>query len=84
VVADAYYVLSDTTRRQEYDALYASRSSKDKSDDSNSSANFFSQFASMFTGSAAGGDVPPREDGHPDPEEMFADVFEEVSLVMLA
>jgi hypothetical protein len=38
----------------------------------------------MFTGSAAGADVPPREDGHPDPEEMFADVFEEVILVMLA
>jgi len=31
----------------------------------------------MFAGTTSD-DVPPREDGHPDPEGVFVDVFEEV------
>jgi len=74
VVADAYYVLSDPTRRREYDALYASRSHRDRTDDPNSSTNFFTQFTSMFTG--APGATPTGQ--RPDAEGVFADVFEEL------
>jgi len=80
-VADAYYVLSDPTRRREYDSLYSSRSYSDnKSQDPNSSKNFFAQFASMF-GAAAGtpaGDGMPGDGSRPDAEGVFADVFDEL------
>jgi hypothetical protein len=77
-VADAYYVLSDPTRRREYDSLYSTRSRREKESDPNaSSANFFSQFASMFGGGAsnAAGATPP---GRPDADHVFGDVFEDV------
>ncbi|KAF9044839.1 hypothetical protein BDZ89DRAFT_1089775 [Hymenopellis radicata] len=69
IVADAYYVLSDLARRREYDALYASRSSRNT--DPSSSTGFFSQFAGMFSGGAPA----PQQ---PNPEGVFADVFEEL------
>ncbi|KAK7694513.1 hypothetical protein QCA50_001699 [Cerrena zonata] len=72
-VADAYYVLSDPTRRQEYDSLYGSR--KEKASDPNASASFFSTFASMFGGGSSTGATPP---GRPDADGVFADVFEEL------
>jgi len=68
-VADAYYVLSDPKRRQEYDILCKTRS--DKTDDPSSSSGFFS---SMF-----GGATPNRTGtGHPNPDGVFADVFDEL------
>ncbi|GJE86026.1 DnaJ-domain-containing protein [Phanerochaete sordida] len=76
-VADAYYVLSDPTRRKEYDALYASRSRQEKADDPNASSNFFSQFAGMF-GAAAGAQAGATPPERPDAEHVFADVFEEL------
>lgn len=79
-VADAYYILSDTTRRREYDTLYSSRKYREKTDDPTASTNFFAKFADMFTGGAAGagagaGTGAPRQ---PDAEHVFENVFEEV------
>ncbi|WVQ97663.1 hypothetical protein IAU59_004777 [Kwoniella sp. CBS 9459] len=55
IVSDAYYVLSDPTRRAEYDALYRSRPSSAFTDDNASeyeqeqaSGNFFENFAQFF------------------------------------
>jgi len=62
-VADAYYVLSDPKRRQEYDILCKTRS--DRTDDPSS---FFS---SMFGGAAPG-------TTQPNPDGVFADVFDEL------
>ncbi|KAI0094627.1 DnaJ domain-containing protein [Irpex rosettiformis] len=73
-VADAYYVLSDTTRRREYDSLYSTRNRRETEPDVSSSANFFAQFANMFGGSTAGA-TPP---GRPDADNVFGDVFEEL------
>lgn len=73
--------MSDSTRRKEYDALYGSRANKNKTDAPDASANFFSSFASMFGGekgganSATGATAADR----PDAENIFADVFEDVS-----
>ena len=73
-VADAYYVLSDSARRKEYDNLYSTRS--DKSEKPGASANFFSTFASMF---GTAGAAPAGEGQRPDAEGVFGDVFEDVS-----
>jgi DnaJ-class molecular chaperone len=72
-VADAYYVLSDPKRRKEYDALYASQSFSNRTNDPSSSSSFFTQFTGMFGGSGA-----TTGQGPPDAEGVFADVFEEV------
>lgn len=76
-VADAYYVLSDPKRRQEYDVLYNSRSFSDRTNDPKSSTSFFSQFAGLFTGSS--GSNRSETGARPDAEGVFADVFEEAS-----
>jgi len=78
VVADAYYVLSDPTRRREYDALYTSRSHSDRTDDPASSTNFFAQFTNMFSGGAPTGSASAARGHRPDAEGVFADVFEEL------
>ncbi|TFK57305.1 DnaJ-domain-containing protein [Heliocybe sulcata] len=80
-VADAYYVLSDPTRRREYDSLYGSQSRR--SQDPGASGNFFSQFANMFAGAAGagagtGGSGVPPPGQRPDAEGVFTDVFEEL------
>ncbi|KAJ3883024.1 DnaJ domain-containing protein [Lentinula edodes] len=72
-VADAYYMLSDATRRKEYDSLRASKTSSERSTDSKSSYNFFSQF---FGGSSAG--TQSEANQQPDAEGVFTDVFEEL------
>jgi len=72
-VADAYYVLSDPTRRTEYDALYASRSYSDRTDD----PNFFAKFANMFAGGGSG-TAPAGQGQRPDAEGVFSDVFEDL------
>ncbi|KAG8927864.1 hypothetical protein FRC03_008391 [Tulasnella sp. 419] len=90
-VADAYYVLSDPTRRREYDILLSSRSSSTRSSDPSASANFFAEFAKFFSGAAAGGASssgtenkekaqagPGVAPERPDAEFVFADVFEEL------
>ena len=58
-MADAYYVLSDTKRRREYDILYRTR--RDKTTDPGPSSSF---------GTADG--------TRPNPDGLFADVFDEV------
>ncbi|ETW87313.1 molecular chaperone, DnaJ superfamily [Heterobasidion irregulare TC 32-1] len=77
-VADAYYVLSDSKRRGEYDALYESKSKK--SSDPNSSANFFNMFANMFGGAAGGttGTAEGERAQRPDANNVFGDVFEDL------
>ncbi|KAJ7446396.1 DnaJ domain-containing protein [Mycena galericulata] len=76
-VADAYYVLSDATRRREYDALYTTRARADRTEDPGSSNSFFSQFPNMFGG--GGGAAPtPGAGQQPDAEGVFTDVFEEL------
>lgn len=85
-VADAYYVLSDKTRRREYDALYSTRSQNEKTDAPDSSSNFFANFANMFAGAAgagAGAGAPPAGAQQPDAEATFADVFDDVRLSSL-
>ncbi|RXW24768.1 hypothetical protein EST38_g1070 [Candolleomyces aberdarensis] len=74
-VADAYYVLSDSTRRKEYDALYSSR--RNRSDDPATSADFFSQFAGMFNGSSGSGAQagPGAAGAQPNAEGVFADLL---------
>jgi curved DNA-binding protein CbpA len=87
-VADAYYVLSDPTRRKEYDILLSSRSG---SADPSASADFFSEFAKYFSGAAAGAsgsssakEEKPKPQGpgvapeRPDADYVFTDVFEEL------
>ncbi|KAI0824212.1 DnaJ domain-containing protein, partial [Trametes gibbosa] len=80
-VADAYYVLSDSARRKEYDILYTTRGPQGRTDQPDASANFFSSFSNMFgqgggggARSAAGATAADR----PDAEHVFADVFEEL------
>ncbi|KIJ45597.1 hypothetical protein M422DRAFT_227254 [Sphaerobolus stellatus SS14] len=84
-VADAYYVLSDPARRKEYDTLYASHASSERTTEPESSSDFFSSFANFFssgaTGSNAGAAPPPAGFAgaqRPDPEGVFGDVFEEM------
>ena len=83
-VADAYYVLSDGTRRKEYDTLYSTRRPQERTTRPDASANFFSTFTNMFgkqeasgAESATGATAADR----PDAEYVFADVFEEVCMV---
>ncbi|KAK2461809.1 hypothetical protein APHAL10511_006272 [Amanita phalloides] len=71
-IADAYYVLSDPKRRSEYDLLYSTRT--EKTDAPGSSRNFFT---GMFTASPSTADTQ-REDAQPDPNGVFADVFDEL------
>lgn len=82
-VADAYYVLSDPSRRAEYDALFRSRPSSAFTDETASefeqdqaSSSFFENFSSFFKNStsSAGGHAEPR----PDANGVFGDVFEEM------
>lgn len=81
-VADAYYVLSDPTRRKEYDALYASHAASERSTEPNA---FFANFAQMFAGTASertGRNARAEgfgEGQRPDAEGVFGDVFEEVN-----
>ena len=77
-IADAYYVLSDPKRRIEYDKLYNARS--DRTDAPGSSHNFFTQFSSMF-GTSSNTSGAQSENAQPDPNGMFADVFEEVCFI---
>ncbi|KAF9068088.1 DnaJ domain-containing protein [Rhodocollybia butyracea] len=76
-LADAYYVLSDPTRRREYDSLHSSRSSSERSQDPSSSSTFFSQFSGLFGGGAGPG-APNGQTQQPDAEGVFTDVFEEL------
>ncbi|KAJ7751226.1 DnaJ domain-containing protein [Mycena maculata] len=79
-VADAYYVLSDLTRREEYDALYSTRSRADRTEDPGVANSFFTQFPGMFGGGGAraGAAPTPGAGQQPDAEGVFADVFEEL------
>ena len=80
-VADAYYVLSDATRRREYDALYSTRRPQDRTGQPDASTNFFSTFANMFGGTSGGAASPTGATAgdRPDADHVFADVFDEVS-----
>ncbi|KAF8215943.1 DnaJ domain-containing protein [Mycena galopus ATCC 62051] len=75
-VADAYYVLSDPTRRKEYDVLYASRKT-DRTEDPGSSGSFFSQFSGLFGAATGRAGATPAEE-RPDADGVFADAFEEL------
>jgi hypothetical protein len=55
--------------------LYASRSYKEKTNDPNASASFFSTFANMFASASAA-----TEAERPDADDQFANVFEEAIL----
>ncbi|PAV22006.1 hypothetical protein PNOK_0196300 [Pyrrhoderma noxium] len=71
-VADAYYVLSDPERRREYDTIRRTQGYNGTADPG-ASANFFANFASMFTSNNASGEAR-----RPDAEGVFGDVFEEL------
>ncbi|TBU64928.1 DnaJ domain-containing protein [Dichomitus squalens] len=81
-VADAYYVLSDPTRRREYDSLYSTRRPQERTAQPDASASFFATFANMFgkaagsgTGAGATGAAPGDR---PDADHVFADVFDDL------
>jgi len=85
-VADAYYALSDTQRRSEYDRLAASKTSSERTTDPNASRNFFSTFAGLFsssgsgaTGSGTGTRTASDQSGQrPNADRVFGDVFEDL------
>ncbi|KAI0757137.1 DnaJ domain-containing protein [Daedaleopsis nitida] len=81
-VADAYYVLSDGTRRKEYDMLYSTRRPQERTAQPDASSNFFSTFTNMFGGKqgATGAESATGATGadRPDADHVFADVFEEL------
>ncbi|KAH9944500.1 DnaJ domain-containing protein [Epithele typhae] len=79
-VADAYYVLSDGSRRKEYDSLYSTRRPRDRTAQPDASANFFSAFANMFGSKTEGAANPTGATAgdRPDADHVFASVFEEV------
>lgn len=83
-VADAYFVLSDKTRRSEYDML--ARSSGTNKHSAGAGDFAFKDFASMFgaggghSGEADFEDLPRAETGRPDPQGVFANVFDDVRL----
>ena len=58
----------------EYDSLYKSK--KERTDDPSASANFFTNFANMFSGK--GSEPAPENADRPDADGVFADVFDEV------
>ncbi|KAJ3760406.1 DnaJ domain-containing protein [Lentinula raphanica] len=72
-VADAYYMLSDPTRKREYDSLHASKKYNERTTDSKSSSTFFSQFFGNGAQAAQAG-----ANQQPDAEGVFTDVFEEL------
>ncbi|KAL9935490.1 hypothetical protein V8E36_005838 [Tilletia maclaganii] len=67
-LADAYYVLSDESRRAEYDSVRRSHPSASFGDDPEASANFFRSF---FSGGATHGEQP-------EANGVFGGVFEEL------
>ncbi|KAG6832464.1 hypothetical protein H0H92_001510 [Tricholoma furcatifolium] len=71
-LADAYYVLSDPARRRDYDAIYTSKPSSDRTSDPNASPGLFSRFSSSFTGSST------EQTSQSNADYVFADVFEEL------
>jgi len=75
-IADAYYVLSDTKRRRDYDLQYESRSFNERTPDPDASANFFENFTNMF--GAGSSNTRPEPQARPDAEGTFTDVFEEL------
>jgi len=79
-VADAYYVLSDINRRRDYDLQYQNRTFQERTPDPAASANFFANFANMFSGgtSSSSNAGQPEQPGRPDAEATFTDVFEEL------
>lgn len=52
------------------------RSRKERTEDPSASANFFTNFANMFSGK--GPEAAPENAERPDADGVFADVFEEV------
>ena len=58
----------------EYDSLYKSK--RERTADPSASANFFTNFASMFSGK--GPEPAPENAERPDADGVFADVFDEV------
>lgn len=79
-------MLSDPARRREYDALLAARSYNDRSTDADASANFFANFANMFSNAAGAKPPPPEAEPEepfverPDADATFGNVFEEVRM----
>ena len=68
-------MLSDPTRKREYDSLHASKKYNERTTDSKSSSTFFSQF---FGNGAQGAQAGANQ--QPDAEGVFTDVFEEVGV----
>lgn len=85
-MADAYFVLSDKTRRSEYDMLAATSGTNTYTGGAGGFQDFaFKDFASMFGGTKAADDhedLPRADTGRPDPEGVFANVFDDVSQVI--
>lgn len=74
-VSDAYYTLSDPARRSAYDRLRAQQPKR--STNASSSSSYFNFFKNAAAGSGSGF-AEPDEDGQPDAEHVFGDVFEDL------
>ncbi|KAH8926690.1 DnaJ-domain-containing protein [Atractiella rhizophila] len=78
-IADAYFVLSDDTRKANYDRLRRTRMSSGASTTDESSKSYFERFfnyAGNDTADPAEEEV--RDEPRPDPGSVFGDVFEEL------
>ncbi|PLW11028.1 hypothetical protein PCANC_09676 [Puccinia coronata f. sp. avenae] len=86
-VADAYYILSNPSRRKEYDQIFrAQQESSASSDGQNQSTNnpfsdplnFFKSFLFNHTQGSNPNSTGQPHQSRPDPEATFADVFEDL------
>lgn len=72
-VADAYFVLSDPVRRQQYDSLYAAKGSSNGTTDPNAPSWWTNMFGFGSTSNSA-----PNAGQRPNADHVFADVFDEL------
>ncbi|OAV96351.1 hypothetical protein PTTG_00670 [Puccinia triticina 1-1 BBBD Race 1] len=88
-VADAYYVLSDPSRRREYDEIWRTQQQSNfNSDHRNQTTGnsfsdplqFFKNFLFNYTQGSTSNSThqPEGHQSRPDPEATFADVFEDL------
>ncbi|KDE09688.1 hypothetical protein MVLG_00092 [Microbotryum lychnidis-dioicae p1A1 Lamole] len=83
-VADAYYTLSDTSRRSNYDQLRSSRPSSSRTSNFDSSSSYFNFFNSARQSNTADAQDAYDDDKEsdagtqPDAEHVFGSVFEDM------
>lgn len=80
-ISDAFYTLSDSTRRANYDRLRSQQPKEKRTSDPNSSKNYFDYFSNLASGFGAAGSSSNGATGtgtRVDPEFVFSNVFEDL------